>query len=78
MRRIHEAGRGARPDRALGFQCGHLRAFQRDPGNDGKSSVSRFDEALDHGRLFVRGQKSPLPGMTENDQAFDAGEAAEP
>ena len=39
---------------------------------------TRLDEAFDDRGLLVRREESPFSGMTENDQAFDAFEAAEP
>jgi len=55
-----------------------LGAFERDPGDDRDLSVHRFDEAFDDRSLLVGGEKSSLPGVTENDQALDARNAAKP
>jgi len=41
-------------------------------------SVDRLDEAFDDRGLLVGREKRPFAGMTENDQAFDAFETAEP
>ena len=47
-------------------------------GDDRNLAVDRLDEAFDHRSLLVGRQEGALAGMTENDQAFHAVEAAEP
>jgi len=72
---------GLRPGlhRPLCLQRGDLGAFQGDAGDDGEIlSVDRLDEAFDDRGLLVGREKRPFAGMTENNQAFDAFETAEP
>ena len=76
--RIQEAGGRPRLDCPLCLQRGYFGAFQGDPGDDRDLSVNRLDEAFDDRGLLVSSEKRPFPGVTENDQAFDAFEAAEP
>ena len=77
MRGIDQPGLGPGRDGPLCLLCGDLGAFERNPGDDRNLAVNRLDEASMTAFARLR-QKRAFTRMTENNQAFDAFEAAEP